>query len=169
FRKSNDSGGRCVNAAKFVLLTKLPIFAATDGNQWRANSTNRETCFEKLSASFQGVDRKQIIPTRIVFRIDGARSSEAKSLLPASNVTRFSPWLKMSALAIFDTRAEMFAFINPFNVATPSLITGTSRGATVVTRTSGAAGLAGEDLCEQAVKFRTAISPHKLKHTNFIR
>jgi hypothetical protein len=37
-----------------------------------------------------------------VFRIDGARSSEAKSLLPASNVTRFSPWLKISALDIFD-------------------------------------------------------------------
>jgi hypothetical protein len=32
FRKSNDGGGRCVNSAEFVLLTKLPIFAATDGN-----------------------------------------------------------------------------------------------------------------------------------------
>jgi hypothetical protein len=37
-----------------------------------------------------------------VFRIDGARSSEAKSLLPASDVTRFSPRLKISALDIFD-------------------------------------------------------------------
>ena len=32
FRKSNDGGGRCVNSAEFVLLTKLPTFAATDGN-----------------------------------------------------------------------------------------------------------------------------------------
>ena len=63
----------------------------------------------------------------------------------------------------------MFAFIDPFNVATPSLITGTSRGATVVTRTSGAAGLAGEDLWEQAVKFKTAISTQKRKDFNFIR
>jgi hypothetical protein len=37
-----------------------------------------------------------------VFGIDWARSSEAKSLLPASNVTRFSPRLKISALDIFD-------------------------------------------------------------------
>jgi len=63
----------------------------------------------------------------------------------------------------------MFAFINLFNVATPSLITGTSHGATVVTRTSGAAGPVGVDMREQPVKFRTPISPHKLKHTNFIR
>src|SRR4029077_2908706 len=32
FRKSNDGSGRRVNSAEFVLLTKLPIFAATDGN-----------------------------------------------------------------------------------------------------------------------------------------
>jgi len=64
----------------------------------------------------------------------------------------------------------MFAFIDPFNVATPSLITGTSRGATVVTRTSGAAGTAGVDMREHPVKFTTPISPHKLKHTiSFVR
>src|ERR1700687_2784737 len=45
----------------------------------------------------------------------------------------------------------MFALINPSRVATPSLTTGTSRGATVVTKTSGAGGRACGDLREQAV------------------
>jgi hypothetical protein len=53
----------------------------------------------------------------------------------------------------------MFAFINPFNVATPSLITGTSRGATVVTRTSGAAGTAEVDLREQARQIQNSDQP----------
>ena len=47
-----------------------------------------------------------------MFRIDGARSSEAKSLLPASNVTRFSPWLKISALDIFDDPRDR-EIVNP--------------------------------------------------------
>ena len=67
-----------------------------------------------------------------------------------------------------ETRAEMFELINPYSVLTSSLITGTSRGATVVIRTSGTAGLAGADLPEEAVKFRTSIGAHKLKDRKFI-
>src|SRR5258708_32465733 len=73
-REFNYRRHRCVNTTKLKLLARPRIFYATHCNQRRADSAYRRTRFEKVTADFQAVGRKQIVSTRIVFLINGLRS-----------------------------------------------------------------------------------------------
>src|SRR6266513_5221712 len=87
------------------MLTKVRTFRAPDYYNRRTKAAHGRVGFEKLSADFQRIGRKQIVSTRIMFRIDRLGRDEGVSALICQNGDRMPPRLNICSIDVLnDTR-----------------------------------------------------------------
>src|SRR6266516_4765482 len=80
-------------------------FRASDYYNRRTKAAHGRVGFEKLSADFQRIGRKQIVSTRIMFRIDRLGRDEGVSALICQNGDRMPPRLNICSIDVLnDTR-----------------------------------------------------------------
>src|SRR5439155_6279981 len=93
---------RRVNAAQFILLTKMRTFRSPDYYNRGTNAAYSRVGLEKLSADLQRIGRNQIVSTRIMFRIDGLGRDQSVTSLIRHNGDRMPPRLKICPIDVLN-------------------------------------------------------------------
>src|SRR6266566_7950991 len=84
------------------MLTKVRTFRAPDYYNRRTQAAHGRVAFEKLSADLQRIGRKQIVSTRIMFRIDRLGRDEGVTALLCQNGDRMPPRLSTCSIHVLD-------------------------------------------------------------------